>query len=118
MNKFLLIAVTAFVLTSGTAFAAGAIAVDDEAGMKPSDAGYGIGSGSTRETAAVSAMAECKSAGNTACVVAVKYDVCGAYAASMNYSGVGWGNTLDDAESAALEACGKSCKIVVSDCDQ
>lgn len=112
-----MLAVTAALTFSGAAFAAGAIAVDDEEGTKASDVGYGIGSGSTRDEAASAAMKECKKAGNSGCKVVVRYDTCGAYAASKKYSGIGWGKSEDVARSKALDECGSGCKIVVADCD-
>jgi hypothetical protein len=96
--------------------AAGAIAVDDEAGAKADEVGYGIGSGDTREEAAVEAKRQCKKAGNSDCKVVVRYDTCGAYAASSNYSGTGWGSSEAAARRNALDACGSGCRIVVSDC--
>lgn len=98
--------------------AAGAIAVDDEDGVAAKDIGYGVGSGSTRDEAGKNALAECKSAGNGNCHIAVRYDQCGAYAASSSNYGVGWGPTLKIAESKAKEACGAGCGIAVSDCDE
>lgn len=112
----LLIAMTVLV-GSNLAMAAGAIAVDDEAGSSASEAGYGVGSGSTREAAGADAMKECKKAGNTNCKVAVRYDTCGAYAASKTDSGTGWGSSEAEAKNNALEACGAGCRLVVSDCD-
>lgn len=118
MKKFILLALTAFLFNSAAAYAAGAIAVDDEEGISASEVGYGIGQGATREAAAADALAQCKSSGNSSCKVAVKYDTCGAYAASKGYSGIGWGKTEAIAKKAALEECGSGCKIVVSDCDK
>lgn len=103
-------------LASAGAFAAGAIAVDDEEGSKASEVGYGIGTGATREEAGRDAMKECKKAGNSNCKVAVRYDTCGAYAASKTVSGIGWGSSEGEAKANALEACGGGCRIVVSDC--
>ena len=40
----------------GAAWAEGAIAVDDQAGDKPSEAGWGIGFGDTKEAAQVAAL--------------------------------------------------------------
>jgi hypothetical protein len=103
---------------AGAAFAAGAIAVDDEAGTKAGDVGYGVGYGDSREEAAKQALSECRKAGNSKCEVVVRYDTCGAYAVSANYSGSGWGSSEDAAKAKALEACGNaSCRVVVSDCD-
>ncbi|MBI3446903.1 MAG: DUF4189 domain-containing protein [Magnetospirillum sp.] len=104
------------IFASASVMAAGAIAVDDEQGSKASDVGYGIGSGDTRDAAGRSAMAECKKAGNSSCKVAVRYDTCGAYAASKDYSGIGWGDSEGQAKANALEACGAGCRVVVSDC--
>jgi len=98
------------------ASAAGAIAVDDEAGSKAADVGYGIGTGATREAAGANSLVECKKAGNASCKVAVRYDTCGAYAASTEHSGTGWGSSESAAKANALEACGAGCKLVVADC--
>lgn len=119
-NKNLLTAAaTALFLgaTAPAAWAAGAIAVYDEAETDPSDVGYGVGFGETREEAAAEAMSECRKAGNAQCKVAVRFDSCGAYAASKQHYGVGWGENLLIAEANALAQCGANCQIVVSDCD-
>ena len=110
------LALVAMLTVSGAAFAAGAIAVDDDQGTKASDVGYGVGEGSTREEAAAMALKNCKQAGNS-CEVVVRYDTCGAYAASKKYAGKGWGKTEEIAKRKALDECGDSaCRIVVSDC--
>ena len=119
MNKFLTMAAVVavglfFAVTEASA--AGAIAVDDEAGSKASEVGYGIGTGETREAAGKDALVECKKAGNSNCKVAVRYDTCGAYAANREVSGIGWGSSEGTAKANALEACGSGCKVVVSDC--
>ncbi len=102
---------------SGSAWAAGAIAVDDQPGQKPSDAGYGIGFGDSKESAQKAALAKCNSAGNTSCKVVVWFEKCGAYASSNEKYGIGWGATEDDAKSKALEQCGNGqCRVVASDC--
>lgn len=118
MRKLILAAATALVMHSGMAMAAGAIAVDDEEGVKAGEVGFGVGSGSTREAAAADALKECKKAGNSSCKVAVKYDTCGAYAGSKSTFGIGWGSTESAAKKKALDECGSGCKIVVSDCDE
>ncbi|MCB8836525.1 DUF4189 domain-containing protein [Aurantimonas sp. VKM B-3413] len=104
---------------AGPALAAGAIAVDDEEGMKAGDVGYGTATGySSREAAAAAALKNCQDEGNSACKVVVRFDTCGAYAGSADYYGIGYGKSEKAAESAALKECGnKSCKIVVSDCE-
>lgn len=97
------------------AFAAGAIAVDDEAGSN--DAGWGIAYGEDRDEAGREAMKQCRKAGNKGCKVAVRFDKCGAYAASKEYFGIGWGNSESAAKQKALGECSGKCKIVVSGCD-
>jgi len=99
------------------AHAAGAIAVDDEQGE--TEPGYGLATGAdTRADAARDAMKFCREEGNKGCKVVVRFDECGAYAASKKYYGIGYGKSLAKAESMALEACGNSkCKILVSDCE-
>jgi len=104
-------------LMSGSAFAEGAIAVDDQPGSKPSDAGYGVGYGDSKESAKAAALKKCQSSGNDSCKVVVWFKKCGAYASSNEKFGIGYGDTEDSAKETAMEQCGnKSCKIVVSDC--
>lgn len=100
-----------------SAFAFGAIAVDDEEG--DTDVGYGIVTGMDSEKEAkAAALKECKASGNENCTVAVWFKECGAYANSRNHSGIGYGKTKQIAEKKALDECGvKACKIVVSDCE-
>ena len=109
--------VAALLLMSGNAFAEGAIAVNDTEGSKPSDAGYGIGYGDTRQTAESAAMKKCKDAGNDSCKVVVWYKKCGAYASSNDKYGIGYGTSESTAKSTAMEQCGSNaCRIVASDC--
>ncbi len=98
------------------AYAAGAIAVDDEEGER--DPGYGVVTGaSSRDEAGRGAMAECRKQGNKACKVAVRFDACGAYASSRKNSGIGYGKTEDVARTMAMNECGtRACKIVVAEC--
>ncbi len=99
-----------------SAFATGAIAVDDEAGSR--DAGYGIATGyDTPADAKQAAMDMCVSYGNTACRVVAWFETCGTYAASKDYYGVGWGANQHAADEMALDKCGSGCKIVVSECE-
>lgn len=107
----------AMALSTTHALAAGAIAVDDEEGVKASEVGYGVGTGASRDDAAKAAMAQCVKAGNANCQVVVRYDTCGAYAGSSKHSGVGWGDSKAAAEKKALSECGEGCRIVVSACD-
>src|SRR5438105_13174660 len=98
-----LFAAALIVAQSGAAFATGAIAVDDQVGSKPSDAGYGIGFGDTKDSAQKAALAKCQAMGNSSCKVMVWFDKCGAYASSNEKYGIGWGGTEDDAKSKALD---------------
>jgi Domain of unknown function (DUF4189) len=102
----------------GGAWAEGAIAVDDEAGSKPSDAGYGIGFGDSEESAKEAALRQCRAAGNNSCTVAVWFTKCGAYASSAEKYGIGWGASEEIAKNKALDSCGNSgCRIVASECE-
>jgi hypothetical protein len=120
MNKIMKTATTAALalfLHTNMALAFGAIAVDDDADTKPGQAGYGIGSGDSREEAAAAAIVQCKKSGNDSCKIVVRYDQCGAYASSNAKFGIGWGKSEATAKSKAMDDCGNdSCKIVVSDC--
>jgi hypothetical protein len=111
-----LLMIASLILPLG-AFAAGAIAVDDEEGE--AEPGYGIIVGaSSREEAAKGAMAECRKQGNKGCKVAVRFDKCGAYAASKKNSGIGYGRSEDVAKTMAMNECGtKACKIIIADCE-
>lgn len=102
-----------------SAFAVGAIAVDDEEGDKAADVGYYVATGEASEGAAkAAAMKGCKGLGLKNCRIGVWFTKCGAYATSKEYTGYGTGKTKQAAQTAALEGCGdKSCKVVVSECD-
>ena len=99
-----------------SAFAAGAIAVDDAVGDEP---GFGTSIGEdTQAEAAKAAMKECKKVGNSDCRVVVRFEKCGAYAHSKKYFGVGTGGTKAKARENALAECGNSaCKILVAECE-
>jgi hypothetical protein len=102
---------------ASNAWAEGAIAVDDQPGEKPSDAGYGIGFGDSKESAQKAALAKCNSMGNDTCKVVVWFEKRGAYASSNEKYGIGWADSEDDAKSKALEQCGNGhCRVVASDC--
>ncbi len=100
-----------------SAFAVGAIAVDDEVGELEPGYGYVTGMSSEKEAKA-GALKECRNSGNKSCTVAVWFNKCGAYANSRKYSGVGYGATKKIAEARALDECGDAaCKILISDCE-
>ncbi|NHT77488.1 uncharacterized protein DUF4189 [Rhizobium sp. PP-F2F-G38] len=118
MKTFIRIAFATTILLAGpvsSAFAFGAIAVNDEQGMAADEAGYGMGWGSSRKEAERNAVQECKSAGNDDCKVAVWFEQCGAYAGDRVNYGIGYGSTQKAAETMATKDC-PNCKIVVSDC--
>ena len=110
----LLLALSFFVQSS--AFAIGAIAVDDVEGE--AEPAYGFATGEDTEAAAkAAAMKYCKQNGEN-CKVAVWFKTCGAYAASKKYYGVGYGATKAIATAKAIEECGQaSCRIVVAECE-
>ena len=99
------------------ALAASAIAVDDEAGDSAGSAGYGVGGGESAAEANKEALKNCRESGNKSCKIVLTYAKCGAYASSKNEFGTGEGATEAAASAAAMEACGKGCKLVVSDCN-
>jgi len=103
----------------GSAMAWGAIAVDNEAGQDPDDAGFGMVSGySNKNEASSDALAACKEADNSDCRVVLTFQGCGAYAASSSKFGVGSGANVRQAEQRAVAACkAPGCKVVVSDCE-
>ena len=90
MKKFATLILTLGFLFQGSAFAIGAIAVDDSVGEN--DPGYGFVTGEDSEAAAkAGAMKQCKSSGNDNCKVVVWFKTCGAYASSKKYYGYGFG---------------------------
>lgn len=115
-NLLSLFALSALLVCPSAVYAAGAIAVDDEAGDE--EPGYGIYTGAdSREEAAKMALKQCKEAGNTNCKVVARFDTCGAYVASNEYYGVGWGTSANAAVKMAKEQCGANCRVVVSECE-
>lgn len=112
-------AVLVVAASAGPGFCWGAIAVDDEAGTDPEEVGYGSATGyDSRAEAAADAMAACQGEGNENCRLALTFQKCGAYAASLNQYGVGRAATLKQAEQRALADCGGAdCHLVVSDCE-
>jgi hypothetical protein len=114
---FASLSATLLLALSSSAFAVGAIAVDDEVGE--SDPGYGYVTGMDSEAEAKKgAMKECRANGNQNCKVVVWFKQCGAYANSRKYAGTGFGATKKVAEARALDECGNAaCKIIVSDCE-
>lgn len=113
LRNFLSIAVLAFPLS---AFAIGAIAVDDEEGED--EPGYGFVTGyDSKDAARKDAIKECKASGNANCKLVAWFETCGAYAASNKYYGAGWGSTKQKAEAMALEKCSGKCRVLISECE-
>lgn len=112
-------AVVVFALASGPAFAVGAIAVDDDVGLSADQVGYGYATGAdNRKEAEHRAMQACREHGNDSCKVVVWFETCGAYAASKEHSGIGYGASREVAKRQALEQCGtEHCRIVVAECE-
>ena len=102
-------------LISSSAFAYGAIAVDDQVGDEPA---YGFSTGEdSKESAQRQALKYCKEHGDK-CKVVVWFETCGAYASSKKYYGYGWGATKAKATAKALEMCGNNnCQVVVAECE-
>ena len=99
-----------------SAFAIGAIAVDDSQGEK--DPAWGVSTGEDSEASAKrAALKYCKENGDN-CKVVAWFKTCGAYASSARYYGYGYGDTKAIATGKALEMCGQnSCKVVVAECE-
>ena len=108
-----------FSLASAPAFAVGAIAVDDEVGLSADQVGFGWATGAdSRKEAEHKAMKACREHGNDSCKVVVWFETCGAYAASKEHYGIGYGASREVARSQALEQCGtEHCRIVVAECE-
>ncbi|MBS4098049.1 MAG: DUF4189 domain-containing protein [Sulfuricella sp.] len=101
-----------------SAFAVGAIAVDDMAGDKPGDVGYYVAAGEkTKEAVKKAALKGCKDLGLKNCRIGVWYSTCGAYATSIVANAYGIGKTKEAASNAALKSCGKACEIVAAECE-
>ncbi len=113
-TKALLLSLCMFMTSS--AFAVGAIAVDDSVG--DTEPGYGFATGEDDEASAKkAAMKECKKE-NSNCKIVVWFNTCGAYASSKKYYGYGFGATKAKATKDALEMCGNnSCKLVIAECE-
>ena len=108
----------AFACLPAVAFAAGAIAVDDDEGDAIKDIGYGIATNeSSRASAGEAAMRNCRKEGNKNCKLVVRFDQCGAYAANKKSYGVGWGTSEGAPKRMALDQCGGGCRVVISDCE-
>jgi hypothetical protein len=120
MAKSVSLAVLACVLLQTHAFAAGAIAVDDEEGLRAAQVPYGYVTGrESRDEAGAAALQECRHHGGEDCKVVVRFDQCGAYASSREHSGIGWGGSEDLARRKAMDDCGTDhCRIVAAVCER
>ncbi len=117
IQKIKVFSVAAILIIPTSAFAVGAIAVDDEEGL--TEPGYGLVTGrDSKEAAKHDAVKLCSKAGNTGCEVVAWFESCGAYASSKKFYGAGWGKTKEAAEAMAIEKCGNdNCEVVVSECE-
>jgi len=116
MKKFATLLLWLSFFFQSSAFAYGAIAVDDS--MGEIDPAYGFATGEdTKEKAQRQAMKYCKEHGDR-CKVAVWFETCGAYASSKKYYGYGYGSTKAKATADALKMCGRnSCQVIVAECE-
>jgi len=116
MKKFAALILLLNLYSPLTAFAYGAIAVDDEVGEH--DPAYGLSVGEdSKEDAMRQALEYCREDGDY-CKVVVWFETCGAYASSNKYYGYGYGRTEAIATRRALEMCGnRNCEVVVADCE-
>jgi hypothetical protein len=104
------------VALTGSAFAWGAIAVDDS--YEDDDIGYGYSTGYDTNTAAsAGALEQCKNSDNANCKVVLVFKACGALVGLKNKFGVGEGATKQAAEQAAMKSCGPTCTVLASECD-
>ncbi len=98
-----------------SAFAYGAIAVDDDVSMREPAYGFSINQPSRQEAERV-ALNYCRKYGEN-CRSVVWFETCGAYAASAKHYGYGWGANKAKATNDALTMCGSnSCKVIVAEC--
>jgi hypothetical protein len=116
MKKFAAMFFALSLMGPGSAFAFGAIAVDDAVGE--TEPAYGFATGEdTKEAAQKMALKYCKEHGDN-CKVVGWFATCGAYASSKKYYGYGYGATKAKATADALKMCGNNkCEIVVSECE-
>jgi Domain of unknown function (DUF4189) len=99
------------------AFAAGAIAVDEDVSNVRVSYGMVVRAESA-DQADKAALVECGKHGNKACQVAVRFAQCGAYAASSTHYGTGFGRTASIATTMAMNVCGTAnCQIIAAQCD-
>jgi hypothetical protein len=100
---------------SSQSFASGAIVVNDEEGAGVEDFAI-VTQAPSPESATQYALFDCKISGAKSCVVAARFEQCGALAASDLMYRAGTGATAAAAERNAMERC-VSCRIVKSACE-
>ena len=116
MKKYAALILTLNLFMPLSAFAYGAIAVDDE--VDDHDPAYGISIGEdSKADAKREALELCREDGDH-CKVIMWFETCGAYASSNKYYGYGYGRTEAIATRKALEMCGnRNCEVLVADCE-
>jgi hypothetical protein len=117
MRRFAATAMILSLVLPSSAFAVGAIAIDDQ--MGDDDPAYGVSVGEdTKEEAKRAALKYCKEEGGSNCRSVVWFETCGAVAVTKKYYGYGYGKTKAIATAKALEMCGRnSCNIVAAECE-
>ena len=115
MKRLSLMLVVLLGLAQPAAFAAGAIAVNDEEGAATHD--YAMASDAmSMVDAGDQAIQECRSHGGKSCVIAVRFNRCGALAINNMMYRVGVGATAAEASRKALESCPR-CNLAQVACE-
>lgn len=115
MNAFTKSLLALCLAISSQAFAAGAIVVNDEEGAG-SDAYAMVVKASSSDMAGRYALYECRSAGMKSCVVAARFEQCGALAVSDRFFRTGTGATAAEAVQNALKNC-PGCRVAKAACE-
>jgi hypothetical protein len=105
---------------TGSAAAAGAIAVDDPPGKRPGEVrALGVAVGEANPVAArAKALTMCRKQGGISCKLVLSFRGCGAYATSPARYGVGMGGSILVAERGAMRNCGnQQCQIIAAKCE-
>jgi hypothetical protein len=115
-NMQKIVSAVAICLTmSAQAFAAGAIAVNEDEG--PADTGYSFVIAPSANLAARYASIACDDDGYQNCVVAVRFEQCGALAASSKIYRAAAGATIAQATERAMKNC-PGCRVVKATCSE
>lgn len=102
-------------VASFPALAGGVIVVDEQEG--PSPTSYFVSVKHSDGVAARDALGQCREHGGNSCLVAVRFEKCGALADSSRFYRVGKGASIQEASANALKDC-PGCRIVQAACDE